>query len=259
MKLHLGCGPVKLAGWNNIDLDSPAADLHWDLTTPLPFPDESIDAIYSEHFIEHITREDAVAFLARCRRLLKPGATMRVTTPDLRWIVAMYIAGEVDHWRDVQWVADTPCRLMNEGMRLWGHQWAYDSADLHAVFAEAGFAETRDAAYRESVVPCLAGLESRPYHHELIVEAVKRTVDIGSAGAAQVEGSAARAALAERPVDTGVVAQEMPARSIDAAPDAAALLRDVGELRLKLQAMEASTCWRITAPLRILGGLLRGR
>jgi predicted SAM-dependent methyltransferase len=234
MRLHLGCGPVRLDGWTNIDLDSPVADLQHDLRQPLPFADGSVDAIFCEHFIEHVTREEAVQFLSRCRRLLKPGAPIRVTTPDLHWIIAMYLGRQVDHWSDVQWSPDTPCRLINESMRLWGHQWVYDREDLHALFAEAGFGDRRDAVYRRSSFPFLAGLESRPYHHELILDAVQ--------GDGAPQPIAAPAPVAVQPH-----------------PDLASLQREIAHLRETLEAIQASSSWRVTAPIRGLLHLLRGK
>ncbi len=171
MKLHLACGPVHLDGWTNIDLDSPMADRRLDLRRPLPYRSQTVSTIFCEHFIEHIKRDEAREFLRECRRVLAPDGTVRLSTPDLKWLVAKYQSGEVDHWKDVGWICTSPCQLLNEAMRLWGHKWVYDEADLHAVLAEAGFANCRNVAWRESEVPELQNLESRPYHHEIIVEA----------------------------------------------------------------------------------------
>jgi predicted SAM-dependent methyltransferase len=220
MKLHLGCGPVRLDGWTNVDLDSDAADLTWDLRQPLPYPSGSVEAIFSEHFIEHIAREEAVAFLSRCRDLLVPGGTIRVTTPDLRWVIAMYLAGETSHWHDVGWFPASPCQLLNEGMRAWGHQWCYDADDLGRLFEQAGFRNVGAASYRESAVAELRNLESRPYHHELIFEATKEV------------GSPDRCATGAHHAD---------------------------DLVGRLAAIEASTSWRLTAPLRRAVGALRRR
>ena len=73
MKIHLGCGTNYIDGWVNVDLDSVLADVHLDLRNPLPYADTSVDFIFNEHFIEHITRDEALGFLKECRRVLKPG------------------------------------------------------------------------------------------------------------------------------------------------------------------------------------------
>ncbi len=50
---------------------------------PLPLPDNSVDLIFHEDFIEHINQRDAVLFLAETLRVLKPGGVHRINTPEL--------------------------------------------------------------------------------------------------------------------------------------------------------------------------------
>jgi predicted SAM-dependent methyltransferase len=171
MKIHLGCGSNYINGWINIDLDSPLADIYADLRQPLQFKDASVDMIFNEHFIEHISREEGIAFLKECRRVLKKGGVFRVSTPDLRWLVDQYVSGKLDEWSDVGWVPETLCRLLNGGMHLWGHQFIYDLPELYGALKEAGFSDLRHVGHRESSHPELIGLECRPWHRELIVEA----------------------------------------------------------------------------------------
>lgn len=171
MKLHLGCGPNYQQGWLNLDIDSPCADMLHDLRLPLPFASGSVDYIYNEHFIEHITLEHSLIFLKECRRVLKNGGVFRTSTPDLRWLIAQYISGSVEEWRDVNWTPSSSCQLVNEGMRSWGHQFLYDRDELFAVLRAAGFHSVAEADWCESKHAELCNMESRPYHHELIVEA----------------------------------------------------------------------------------------
>lgn len=171
MKIHLGCGTNYIKGWLNVDLDSPLADVHADFRHPLPYVDASVDLIFNEHFLEHITREEGSAFLKECRRVLKPGGVFRVSTPDLRWLVAQYVGGKLDEWNDVGWTPETSCRLLNGGMRLWGHQFVYDLPELLGTLREAGFSDIRQVRHGESSRAELVGLECRPWHQELIVEA----------------------------------------------------------------------------------------
>lgn len=63
--------------------------LQHDATTPFPLADNSFDWAYSEHFIEHVSSEQAVAWLAEVRRMVRPGGFLRLSTPDL----AKYVAG----------------------------------------------------------------------------------------------------------------------------------------------------------------------
>jgi predicted SAM-dependent methyltransferase len=172
MKLHLGSGSVRHDGWLNVDLDAPSADLHLDLTEPLPFDDGSVEFIVNEHFIEHVTRDEALALLKECHRVLCPDGVLRLSTPNLKFLTVCYLSRRIDEWDDL-WMPANPCRMMNEGMRSWGHQFMYDADELTAILTEAGFAHITFVAWCESAIDELVGLESRPFHGELIVEAAK--------------------------------------------------------------------------------------
>jgi predicted SAM-dependent methyltransferase len=169
-KLHLGCGDVNFSGWLNIDLDTSTADMNLDLTQPLPFANGSITHIFNEHFIEHVSRQEAVSFLIECRRVLSGNGVIRITTPNLRFLISSYLACNKDEWGEL-WQPDTKCALINEGMRSWGHQFIYDADELVRILTEAGFNSILFQGYRRSQDKELCELENRPFHNELIVEA----------------------------------------------------------------------------------------
>jgi predicted SAM-dependent methyltransferase len=173
LKLHLGCGANALPGWTNIDLDSDVADIRQDLTQPLPFADASVELIYTEHFVEHLTRAAGVALFRECARVLRPGGCMRISTPNLATVVRIYMNGPLDFWRPVGWLPASSAQLLNEGLRLWGHQYVYDAQDLAMALSEAGLPGARVATYRQSSRAELGGLECRPYLDDLIMEVVR--------------------------------------------------------------------------------------
>lgn len=170
-RLHLGCGPNVLPGWGNLDLAGGPGSYRYDLTQSLPKADSSVRYIYTEHFIEHVEREDGARLLRECRRVLTDDGVLRVSTPDLRFLVREYQSGRVDEWADMHWHPASSCRLLNESMRLWGHVFLYDEAELRQMLGEAGFRSIDRVAYRDSRHAPLAGLETRPFHQDLIVEA----------------------------------------------------------------------------------------
>lgn len=172
-KLHLGSGGVYKQGWVNIDLETPEADMNYDLTQPLPFEDASVQFIYSEHFIEHIGRNHGYELLCECRRVLAPDGVIRLSTPDLAFLVDRYRRRDISQWSDVGWSPDSACNLLNQGMRLWGHTYLYDEEELARMFMEAGFARPRAMQWGQSPHKELQGLETRPYHRDLILEVAK--------------------------------------------------------------------------------------
>lgn len=57
-------------------------DKVWDLTKiPYPFKANSIDAVFSSHFIEHLTGEQRIAFMDEIFRMLKKGGKARFIHP----------------------------------------------------------------------------------------------------------------------------------------------------------------------------------
>jgi predicted SAM-dependent methyltransferase len=102
-----------------------------------------------------------------------PGGVIRISTPNLRFLVEQYYAGSLEEWRDVGWAPATAAQMLNEGLHLWGHKFVYDYNELCLALREAGFQAARAVPWRDSEYVELSGRETRPHHSDLIVEAVK--------------------------------------------------------------------------------------
>lgn len=134
--------------------------LRHDATRPFPLEDGSVDWVYAEHFIEHISPDEAIAWLAEMRRILSPGGFVRLSTPDL----LKYTEGYCDpsgaffemHQERLRKLTSQrqPSRkawMVNQIFYLWGHRWIYDVEEiLHAATA-AGFPHhaVTQTAYRQ--------------------------------------------------------------------------------------------------------------
>lgn len=171
--LHLGCGNNILDGWSNIDVARGPSIIRCDLSRALPVAKGTIEFIYSEHFIEHLTRPRGLLFLKMCHEALKPGGILRISTPDLQKLMREYLKGQVDEWQNVSWAPSSPCAMVNEGLRLWGHQYVYDENELRGALETAGFVNIRRMAWRQSDHETLRNLECRPFHEDLILEGAK--------------------------------------------------------------------------------------
>ncbi len=156
LRLNLGSGFQAKTGWVNVDL-SELADLPLDLRQPLPFADNSVTAIYSEHFFEHLgvgdgaaavpgaeRSGDAQSFLAECWRVLRPGALLELIVPDAEGIIEEYVARRErpfpQHaWWGPKW-CDTALHCVNYVFRQGReHQYAYDCETLAHVLEQMGF------------------------------------------------------------------------------------------------------------------------
>jgi len=172
-KLHLACGQNVLDGWANIDINSNRQIIGWNLTDRLPVRSATIELIFCEHFVEHVTLEEAKALLSDWYSVLQSGGILRLSTPNLKKVIDEYLSGRILEWYDVGWTPTTPCQLVNEGLRLWGHQFVYDAEELRRILEEAGFRQVTQVVWGESSHSELRNLEFRPFHGELIFECVK--------------------------------------------------------------------------------------
>jgi predicted SAM-dependent methyltransferase len=164
--LHFGAGPVRLEGWLNSDLIS--AEVHVDLTRRLPLPDACFAYAFGEHVIEHVRDDTAEQLLGELFRILRPGGVLRLTTPDLRKVIAIYedanpVIGQGEYLEFLGGLTgrryEQPCQMLNDYLRLWGHQYVYDEGDLTARLRDAGFVDVQRAEPGESRHAAFCSLE----------------------------------------------------------------------------------------------------
>jgi predicted SAM-dependent methyltransferase/glycosyltransferase involved in cell wall biosynthesis len=175
--LNIGCGNRKLPGFVNIDVIK-GADIRHDVRKGIPYGDGCIDFMFSEHFLEHLTQREGIEFLRECRRVLKPGGTVRIAMPDLDTLVGRY---HHEDWRGdgdmfklgFEWV-NNRCEMLNIAMREWGHRWVYNDEELKRVADLAGLLERGRMDRGVSEIPELVGLEYRP-GSKLIMEFTTRS------------------------------------------------------------------------------------
>ena len=172
-RLQLGCGTRLLDGWLNSDFSprSPAS-MRVDATEPLPFEDSTFAYVYSEHMIEHIRRPDAQRLLSEINRVLRPGGRVRISTPDLGRLIALFRPAEqheTDERRYIELIAThsvtdidpataTAAHVLNNNMRDWGHQFLFDVETLSTTMTAAGLISIERFALQASNDPVLAGL-----------------------------------------------------------------------------------------------------
>jgi SAM-dependent methyltransferase len=143
LKLHLGCGPEKRAGWVNVDVN-PA--LQPDLVAAaydLPMlADGSCEVIEACHLFEHLTLTQAKRALGEWRRLLAPGGELRLELPNLDRCVAL-IGTELDGFdMGLLSLFGYPPAIDVEGEPQL-HKWGWTPTTLTQAMRAAGFGEVR--------------------------------------------------------------------------------------------------------------------
>lgn len=195
-RLNLGSGPRAVHGWVNVDYGlgarlsrvplvgrvlAGAFSSRWDrdivihdLTKPFPWADDSIEACYSSHTLEHLSRAEGRSFLNEIHRVLKPDGVVRIVVPDLDCIVQHYRAGEI---QSVEFVEKLGVLYTSRGSGLkaalghlveYPHRCMYNTQDLVALLEEVGF-RARAAGPFESDIPDIADIEDAGRTREAVI------------------------------------------------------------------------------------------
>ncbi|WP_445244861.1 hypothetical protein [Microcoleus sp. OTE_8_concoct_300] len=100
IKIYVGPGKIPKVGFLNIELEVHVEpdflENHFDEIFQFPansswsIPDCCVDYIFHEDFIEHISQQSQIEFLAEAYRVLKPGAIHRISTPCLIESMRLY-------------------------------------------------------------------------------------------------------------------------------------------------------------------------
>lgn len=146
--LHLGCADTYLDGWCNIDYARPGRrlDLRWDLRRPLPFPDAAVEAIFSEHVLEHIPYPGAMRLLRECYRLLKIGGVCRIGVPDFERYLRSYL-GQDPLIDETHPNSPTKALAVAEVLYRFGHRSTYDVMTLSTMAHAAGFSLVEGSSF----------------------------------------------------------------------------------------------------------------
>jgi predicted SAM-dependent methyltransferase len=197
MKLHLGCFNQPREGWHNTDITPhifvsriPLAArllkaagkmtaarfeehqvgifkrVHYlNVSKNFPFADNSVDAVFSSHIIEHLTESVARHMLQESLRVLKPGGVCRTVAPSLNWALSLYDEAQPEKMLDAILEQDHS----NPKNR---HQWMYTAPSLCRLKRSVGFVDVREFGYREGRLPDLEALDNRP-ENSIYVEGIK--------------------------------------------------------------------------------------
>jgi predicted SAM-dependent methyltransferase len=162
VQLHLGCGGMRWKDFINVDLnpDDPnrrdssrsgcVADVFADMRD-LGLPDNSVEAIFTSHTIDHFSRWVAVDMLSDWHRMLRPGGTLTIEAADLfRCILWLFHPSKRKRWLGKS--------------QLYGNQWDRIDYETHryvwsgrelkrALREEIGFREVTISHRTETHVP----------------------------------------------------------------------------------------------------------
>lgn len=119
--------------------------LYADGTKNIPFPDGSVDVVYSSHMVEHLDKNDISLFLIEVRRVLASKGKIRIAVPNLRYHVDNYIKNkDGDKFIRNLYLTTPNLKTINEKIKflMFGnriHKWMYDGKSMVHVLNSIGF------------------------------------------------------------------------------------------------------------------------
>jgi len=173
-KLEIGSGNRPSEGFEHLDInpDCPCVEYVAPMDK-IPTDDDSFDEIRAIHVIEHQLWRETLATLTEWVRVLKPGGTIFIATPNLRFICQAYIdarAGNEDYFRkDCDIMTDgerdimsidgsvdvafwTNFKIMSSGGKWDQHFACYDATMLTDLFIKAGASKVETQHDGDSLV-----------------------------------------------------------------------------------------------------------
>ena len=101
LKLDLGCGKAKQAGYVGVDiLPFDGVDVACNLGVDVwPWANDSVSEIFSSHFLEHLDARERVHFWNELYRVLKKGCGGKIVTPY--WASARAYGDPTHKWPPV--------------------------------------------------------------------------------------------------------------------------------------------------------------
>lgn len=181
-KLFKRLGLISMQRWERLNKIDPNI-ICWDLRKGIPFSENTFDAVYNSHFLEHLPKEASLPFLKECFRVCKQGGVIRVVVPDLEALSMRYLecVKEIDSGKD-EWAlySDILNHLFEQMIRVESagvkeqkpfnafferlirgearetgelHLWMYDRLSLRCLLEDAGFANISVRKYNTSLIP----------------------------------------------------------------------------------------------------------
>lgn len=128
--LNAGCGTHYASGWVNVDVwedEHTHPDVRINVGDKYPFDDNTFDAVFLGHVIEHMPWTEVPVFLEDMFRVAKPGAPVLIVGPDVYRTIQRWAKGQepwhmvvstLEH-QDVNYQPDREAELWEGAAHYW--------------------------------------------------------------------------------------------------------------------------------------------
>lgn len=137
----------------------------FNLAVGVPFRENSVDYMFTSHFLEHLRLSEARRLLKESFKALKPGGLFRITVPDLEYALSLYPSAKEEMLERFFFVDDDSNDLSR-------HKYMYDFVLLKKMLEDIGFTKVKRLTFKAGECPDLNLLDNRP-DESLFVECHK--------------------------------------------------------------------------------------
>lgn len=171
--LHVGCGDATIekmpegfqdGSWAEVRFDidpSMKPDIVGTITNMSAVADDSVDAVYSSHNIEHVFEHEVGSVLREFLRVIKPGGFAVITCPDLQTLAEFIVADRL-----IAPLYDSPAGPITPHDILYGHRASIASGATYMAH-KCGFTETSLSAHANAAGFAMIGTRRRKRHLDL--------------------------------------------------------------------------------------------
>ena len=196
--LEIAASRKRGLNWDAVrDVADPANGVEKYDLTKLPMrgvQDETYNGVYSEHFIEHLTKEEGINFFKEMFRIMKPGGVIRSIWPPMEFVEWLRQDDDLDkhpwvqHYYRFYIVKHKFAPKGTEFMRMqdqcaegimWQngeHKHIWRKQELVDSLKEIGYNNVREYKYQQSGLPAFANIDTpgdiRAFH-SAVIEASK--------------------------------------------------------------------------------------
>ena len=196
--LEIAASRKRGLNWDAVrDVADPANGVEKYDLTKLPMrgvQDETYNGVYSEHFIEHLTKEEGINFFKEMFRIMKPGGVIRSIWPPMEFVEWLRQDEDLDkhpwvqHYYRFYIVKHKFAPKGTEFMRMqdqcaegimWQngeHKHIWRKQELVDSLKEIGYNNVREYKYQQSGLPAFANIDTpgdiRAFH-SAVIEASK--------------------------------------------------------------------------------------
>tara|TARA_E500000318_G_scaffold46866_2_gene44199 strand:- start:1731 stop:2336 length:606 start_codon:yes stop_codon:yes gene_type:complete len=196
--LEIAASRKRGLNWDAVrDVADPANGVEKYDLTKLPMrgvQDETYNGVYSEHFIEHLTKEEGINFFKEMFRIMKPGGVIRSIWPPMEFVEWLRQDDDLDkhpwvqHYYRFYIVKHKFAPKGTEFMRMqdqcaegimWQngeHKHIWRKKELVDSLKDIGYNNVREYKYQQSGLPAFANIDTpgdiRAFH-SAVIEASK--------------------------------------------------------------------------------------